>query len=1008
MGEEKSGWESGCKHPLFYDPTRKRTEMHRQYASECTLRVDSEEQERIKNRKWRIMSRRYGRSRTWYIIVRIMTIYMIGPIMRRMGKKEKREQEAFREKVALCKLNVIAMMVIGFIIFGMNDVCCKNIGVKIAYDKLKKSNYFTIHGRLYEADEGVKVMSELGIRAARREVVGKDITGIFTISERCSRMSEEEEDESGSFKCTIQGIRSKGCYEVEAMKKKKKSDGEVYIDMKDITPRTTYVIYNGVVLDMKLWEENQELVGREMYEIAKRNIGRDITRIVERKKGYKARGRCIVDVLKIASIDKKTTGCVFSQSIVMISFIVIIGTVGIRFVIAVYFHMVHTIGQGRKGGKERRRKKREYQFEEEMDKKEDRKSGRWIEKEGKREKEGITRPYIEQGEEKDRGEMLVIVLIPCYSEGEEGIRTTLEALAGSEYEAERMCIVVVSDGIVQGTGNKKATPDYIKDMMKHDEGFYKEEEKEEIWKKVKEAKRPKAYSYIAIGSGVYKNNEARVYGGWYESEKEKGKRIPMILIAKIGNETEREEGNKGGGKEEGSKMPGNRGKRDSQVLLLSLLSKIIFDERMTELEIDILYKMWTVTGHHPGNYEALLMVDADTIVYPKAIGNLVKTLENDRRIMGVCGETKIERPWQNIVTMIQVYEYYLSHHLSKAFESFFGNVTCLPGCFSMYRIKSPKRKRDEWIPIITNPDVLEKYSEDEVETLHQKNLLLLGEDRYLTTLLLKTFPKRHNVFIPTATCRTNVPQKVTVLLSQRRRWVNSTIHNLMELIQIRDLCGIFCFSMQFMVGMELIGSVTLPAATGFTVYLIVNSSISDTPEILPLTLLGAILGLPVILMLLTVRRAKYVIWFIFYLFAIPFWQIVVPLYAFWHFDDFTWGDTRKVEGSSKGGLDHSRSEGEFNYKNISMKRWTEWKRERIERKEAEEEMKGMSTGSSTIVIGTQNKARSPRGIAKRGTKEERGVEEGEYNEKYRMEGTENDALHKKFIMNYTSGGKAKG
>jgi chitin synthase len=29
--------------------------------------------------------------------------------------------------------------------------------------------------------------------------------------------------------------------------------------------------------------------------------------------------------------------------------------------------------------------------------------------------------------------------------------------------------------------------------------------------------------------------------------------------------------------------------------------------------------------------------------------------------------------------MIQVYEYYISHHLAKAFESLFGSVTCLPG-----------------------------------------------------------------------------------------------------------------------------------------------------------------------------------------------------------------------------------------------------------------------------------------------------------------------------------------
>ena len=81
----------------------------------------------------------------------------------------------------------------------------------------------------------------------------------------------------------------------------------------------------------------------------------------------------------------------------------------------------------------------------------------------------------------------------------------------------------------------------------------------------------------------------------------------------------------------------------------------------------------------------------------------------------------------------------------------FGGVTCLPGCFSMYRIKSPKGSDGYWVPILSNPDIVEHYrcvgrsvgcadrrSENVVDTLHKKNLLLLGEDRYLTTLMLKT------------------------------------------------------------------------------------------------------------------------------------------------------------------------------------------------------------------------------------------------------------------------------
>ena len=60
----------------------------------------------------------------------------------------------------------------------------------------------------------------------------------------------------------------------------------------------------------------------------------------------------------------------------------------------------------------------------------------------------------------------------------------------------------------------------------------------------------------------------------------------------------------------------------------------------------------------------------------------------DTRLIGVCGETALHNAKASMVTMIQVYEYYISHNLTKAFESLFGSVTCLPGCFSMYRIRA--------------------------------------------------------------------------------------------------------------------------------------------------------------------------------------------------------------------------------------------------------------------------------------------------------------------------------
>jgi chitin synthase len=290
-------------------------------------------------------------------------------------------------------------------------------------------------------------------------------------------------------------------------------------------------------------------------------------------------------------------------------------------------------------------------------------------------------------------------------------------------------------------------------------------------------------------------------------------------------------------------------------------------------------------------------VDADTRVHADSMKQLVNCMHHDNYIMGVCGETRIANKRQSWVTAIQVYEYFISHHLAKAFESVFGGVTCLPGCFSMYRLKARKANDNDWVPLIIHPDIVREYSQSEVTTLHQKNLLLLGEDRFLTTILLRTFPNRKMVFCPQARCRTIVPDEFNVLLSQRRRWINSTIHNLMELVMVQNLCGTFCFSMQFVVFMDLLGTVVLPVAISLTYWLVASLAINppkNFEQLVPLVMLCSVIGLPAVLILITTRKVVYVFWMFVYLAALPIWNFVLPVYSFWHFDDFSWGETRYV------------------------------------------------------------------------------------------------------------------
>lgn len=497
-------------------------------------------------------------------------------------------------------------------------------------------------------------------------------------------------------------------------------------------------------------------------------------------------------------------------------------------------------------------------------------------------------------------------LVTCYSEDEAGIRTTIDSIATTDYPNSHKLIVVICDGIITGAGNDRSTPDICLDMMT-DLVIPKEE--------------VQPFSYVSVAHGSKRHNMAKVYAGFYKYDdstipKEKQQKCPVLLIVKCGTPAEMT-----------SAKPGNRGKRDSQIILMSFLQTVTFNERMTPLQYEMLKSIWQVTGLMSAMYETVLMVDADTLVYPDSLTHMAAEFVKDPEIMGLCGETKISNKAQSWVTAIQVFEYYISHHQSKAFESVFGSVTCLPGCFCMYRIKSPK-SANVWVPILANSDIVEKYSDNVLNSLHKKNLLLLGEDRYLTSLMLRAFPRRKQVFVPKAACKTVVPDEFKVLLSQRRRWINSTVHNLMELALVKDLCGAFCLSMQFIIIVQLIGTLVLPASITFTLYIIIIAMVSKPTPTMSLILMAIIFGLPALLIVVTVSNLAYVLWMCIYILSLPVWNFVLPTYAYWKFDDFSWGDTRKTEGGDKGG--HGDSEGAFDGSQIKQMTWREYERARRE------------------------------------------------------------------------------
>jgi chitin synthase len=202
--------------------------------------------------------------------------------------------------------------------------------------------------------------------------------------------------------------------------------------------------------------------------------------------------------------------------------------------------------------------------------------------------------------------------------------------------------------MIVGGGNDRPTPSIVLDILGVDPKID-----------------PPALPFKSVGEGSAQLNYGKVYSGLYEYE---GCVVPYVVVVKVGKPDEA-----------GKSKPGNRGKRDSQVLLLDFLNRVHHRTPMSPLHLEMFHQINNIIGVDPELYEYLLMVDADTSVKEDSLNRLVAACANDAKIAGICGETSLENEERSWWTMIQVYEYYISHHLAKAFESLFASVTCLPG-----------------------------------------------------------------------------------------------------------------------------------------------------------------------------------------------------------------------------------------------------------------------------------------------------------------------------------------
>lgn len=178
--------------------------------------------------------------------------------------------------------------------------------------------------------------------------------------------------------------------------------------------------------------------------------------------------------------------------------------------------------------------------------------------------------------------------------------------------------------------------------------------------------------------------------------------------------------------------------------------------------------------------EVVILVDAGTRPGPRSFFYLWQAFYNDKNVGGACGEIHAmlgphKRALLNPLVASQNFEYKISNILDKPLESLFGYISVLPGAFSSYRYRAVEgRPLTQYF--MGDHTLSKRLGSKGIDgmSIFKKNMFL-AEDRILCLeLSMKRSAKWHLSYVKASKAETDVPEGISELMGQRRRWLNGS------------------------------------------------------------------------------------------------------------------------------------------------------------------------------------------------------------------------------------------
>lgn len=579
----------------------------------------------------------------WVIFSKVVTWWAPAFLLQSIGGlKDKNTIQAWREKMALCFIVAILCAIVGFSTVGLQKVLCpetSSLNTKRFISLGSTSGTLGVGGFAFNVTQSLSTDSVDFLKLSQ-SLPGQDITPHFQRDAdsypACKGLSYRIALDSpctSATKCDLGALNSSAVFSSLKLVNMTRPVG---YDWDQIDSLANYIVLDGSVLNLNPYlqlhptaipSDNVDLAIRTL--LADATGGRDGTRLFVSRSDIKKAMPCLVQRYSAGNIDKITPGCFVSQLVLYAGLIVILTLVLVRFAMACIFNWF--LSERLAGSPDSMTLNRSAispsVMPEGANVSIDNKHGTapWagpggtkkLAKPGKGAKSGYASSTTLASQADSAApivslaqigaELFAVCLVTCYSEGEESLRTTLDSISTTTYSDARKLLFIVADGMITGAGEKRSTPDLCVSMLEADPRFGN----------------PMPMSYIAVGSGSKQDNRAMVYAGHYSASiaplrfvrqltprvlAVAGRRTPTVIVVKCGTEQEAAT----------EKKPGNRGKRDSQLILMNFFSRVTYNDRMTPLDFDLFRKMHILMGVTPDFFEVCLMVSVRGVCLRRA------------------------------------------------------------------------------------------------------------------------------------------------------------------------------------------------------------------------------------------------------------------------------------------------------------------------------------------------------------------------------------------------------